>query len=97
MEDEKEIVRSYKEISQDYTWDPSIFNPEDERVRAVKRIIQERLTQVEQTIILLYIDCQSYRKLGARLGISKETCRQLVLKIRDKILQEYDKGTNRKV
>jgi len=90
MEDEKEIIRSYKEISQDYTWDPSIFNPEDERVRAVKRIIQERLTQVEQTIILLYIDCQSYRKLGARLGISKETCRQLVLKIRDKILQEYE-------
>lgn len=90
MEDEKEIIRSYKEISQDYTWDPSIFSMEDERVAAVKRIIQQRLTQVERTIILLYTDCQSYRKLGARLGISKETCRQLVLKVRDKILYEYE-------
>lgn len=90
MENEKDIVRSYKEISQDYTWDPSIFSLEDERVNTVKRIIQQRLTQVERTIILLYIDCQSYRKLGARLGISKETCRQLVLKIRAKILEEYE-------
>lgn len=90
MEDEKEIVRSFKEVREDYAWDPSIFCEEDERVNAVKRIIHERLTQVERTIILLYIDCQSYRKLGARLGISKETCRQLVLKIRDKILQEYE-------
>lgn len=90
MEDEKEIVRSFKEVLEDYAWDPSIFCEEDERVNAVKRIIHERLTQVERTIILLYIDCQSYRKLGARLGISKETCRQLVLKIRDKILQEYE-------
>ena len=90
MENEKDIVRSYKEISQEYTWDPSVFSMEDERVNAVKRIIQQRLTQVERTIILLYIDCQSYRKLGARLGISKETCRQLVLKIRAKILKEYE-------
>lgn len=90
MEDKKEIVRSFKEVREDYAWDPSIFCEEDERVNAVKRIIHERLTQVERTIILLYIDCQSYRKLGARLGISKETCRQLVLKIRDKILQEYE-------
>lgn len=92
MADEKEIVRSYKEIRQDYAYDPSIFNNGDDRVEAVKRIIQTRLNQVDRTIILLYADCQSYRKLGARLGVGKETARQLVLRIRDKILQEYNNG-----
>ena len=90
MEDEKQIVRAYKEIQEDYLFDPSIFSQEDERVAALKWIIQERLTQVERTIILLYTDCQSYRKLGKRLGISRSTCYTLVKKIRDKILQEYE-------
>ena len=87
---EKEIIRDYKEIREDYTPDTSIFNTEDERVAGVKWIIQNRLTQVERTIILLYIDCQSYRKLGERLGISHSTCRTIVIGIRKKILQEYE-------
>ena len=90
MADEKDIVRSYKEIRADYAYNPSIFNDGDERVEAIKRIIHTRLNQVERTIILLYVDCQSFRKLGGRLGVGKETARQLVLRIRDKILQEYN-------
>ena len=90
MANEKEIARTYKEIREDYTWDPSIFNLEDERVSELKRIIHQSLTQVEQTIILLYVELQSFRKLGARLGVSKETCRQMVLKIKKKIITEYN-------
>lgn len=90
MANEKEIARTYKEIREDYTWDPSIFNLEDERVSELKRIIHQSLTQVEQTIILLYVELQSFRKLGARLGVSKETCRQMVLKIKKKIIAEYN-------
>ena len=90
MANAKEIARTYQEIRDDYTWDPSIFNLEDERVSELKRIIHQSLTQVEQTIILLYVELQSFRKLGARLGVSKETCRQMVLKIKKKIITEYN-------
>ena len=90
MDNEKALVRSYKEIREDYTFDPDIFSPEDERVAAVKWIIQNRLTEVERTIILLYTDIQSYRKLGKRLGISRSTCYTLVQNIRKKILKEYE-------
>ena len=86
---EQEIVRDYKEIREDYTQNTDIFNMEDERVAVVKWIIHNRLTQVERTIILLYIDCQSYRKLGKRLGLSHSTCRTIVQNIRKKILDEY--------
>lgn len=86
---EQKLVRDYKEIREDYAYDPDIFNPEDERVAAVKWIIANRLTQVERTIILLYTDCQSYRKLGKRLGLSHSTCRTIVQGIRKKILDEY--------
>lgn len=88
--EEESIIRDYKEIREDYTFDPSIFSMENERVAAVKWIIQNRLTQVERTIILLYADCQSYRKLGKRLGISHSTCRTIVQNISKKILQEYE-------
>ena len=90
MAGETEIVRDYKEIREDYEWDPSIFSQEDERVADVKWIIQNRLTQVERTIILLYVDCQSFRKLGKRLRISHSTCRTIVKGIREKILKEYE-------
>lgn len=86
---EQELVRDYKEIREDYAYNADIFNPEDERVSAVKWIIANRLTQVERTIILLYTDCQSYRKLGKRLRVSHSTCRTIVQGIRKKILEEY--------
>lgn len=89
--DEKEIVRDYKEIRQDYEWDPSIFSEEPERIARVKYIIQHRLPEVDRIIILLYIDCQSYRKLGKRLGISHTTAAQEVRRIRERILLEYQK------
>ena len=47
MENEKDIVRSYKEISQDYNWDPSIFSLEDERVNAVKRMEPEDISAAQ--------------------------------------------------
>ena len=88
--DEKEVVKDYKTIREDYTFNPDIFNDEPERIARVKYIINHRLNQVDRTLIILYADCQSYRKLGKRLGISRSTCYTLVKKIRDKILQEYE-------
>jgi hypothetical protein len=46
---------------------------------------------VDKTLILLYTDCQSYRKLGHRLGLSHMTCRKEIMRIKSIILKEYNK------
>jgi hypothetical protein len=88
-QDARQMVRDYKEIRRDYAFDPDIFNAEDERARRVKWIIDHRLSQVDKTIILLYADCASYRKLGERLRVSYVTAGREVLRIKRIILAEY--------
>jgi len=88
---DKEIARDYKSIREDYRWDGSIFSQEPDRTARIKWIIDNRLTEVERILILLYVDCQSYRKLGQRLGLSHQTCAKEVRRIREKILDEYAK------
>lgn len=85
----EEIIRDFREIKQDYLSNDDIMSTEAERVSEVKRIINERLSVVDKTIILLYIDCLSYRKLGKRLGLSHMTCRKEVLRIKEIIMKEY--------
>jgi len=84
------VVRTYKEIKRDYAFDPSIFTDEDERARRVKWIIDNRLSQVDKTLILLYADCASYRKLGARLHLSHMTARKEIQRIKAVIMAEYE-------
>ena len=81
----------YKRIAPDYAWDGSIFCEDEARLSAIKYIINNKLDQVERTIILLYVDCLSYRKLGKRLGFSHMTIRKEVQRIKAKILDEYNK------
>lgn len=87
---EKEVARDYKTIAEDYAWDGSIFSEEPEKVALLKYILQERLSQVDRTLIILYADCQSYRKLGRRLGLSHTTVRAEILRIRAEILDIYN-------
>lgn len=89
--DARAAVRDYKEIRAEYAFDPDIFNAEDERSRRVKWIIDNRLSTVDKTIILLYADCLSYRKLGARLRISHVTAGREINRIKRIILAEYAK------
>jgi DNA-directed RNA polymerase specialized sigma24 family protein len=84
-----EIIRDFRDIKEDYKYNPDIMNPEDERVARIKEIINSKLSIVDKTIILLYIDCLSYRKLGKRLGLSHMTCRKEVIRIKNIILNEY--------
>jgi DNA-directed RNA polymerase specialized sigma24 family protein len=88
---DNEIARDYKSIREDYRFDASIFTEEPDRTARVKWIIDNRLTDVERILILLYVDCQSFRKLGKRLGLSHQTCAKEVRRIKEKILQEYSK------
>lgn len=86
---DKKIAREYKDLREDYRFDPSIFSTEPDRTARVKWIIDHRLTEVERILILLYVDCQSFRALGRRLGLSHQTCAKEVRRIKAKILQEY--------
>ena len=91
MKTEREVVSEFRKIRQDYTYNPDIMNEEDERLTRVKKIIDTKLSLADKTIILLYVDCQSYRKLGARLGLSHMTLRREVQRIKNIIMKEYEK------
>ena len=90
MKNEREVVSEYRKIRQDYTYNPDIMNEEDERLTRLKKIIDQKLSLADKTIILLYVDCQSYRKLGKRLGVSHMTIRREVQRIKNIILKEYE-------
>lgn len=81
--------RDYKDIEADYRFDPSIFTGDEEKVAAVKYIIDNKLSRVDKTLILIYADSLSFRKMGQRLGFSHTTMRQEVKRIKDIILEEY--------
>ena len=87
----KDTIRDYKEIKEDYKFSADIMCSEDERVHRIKEIINTKLSLVDKTLILLYTDCQSYRKLGKRLGLSHMTCRKEIIRIKKIILAEYEK------
>lgn len=87
------LVRTYKEIKAEYAFNPDIMVEEDDRARRVKWIIDNRLSQVDKTIFLLYADLQSYRKLGKRMRISHVTCGREVLRIKEIIFRELRKMT----
>lgn len=90
MKTKREVVSEFRKIRQDYTYNPDIMNEEDERLTRLKKIIEEKLSLADKTIILLYVDCQSYRKLGKRLGVSHMTIRREVQRIKNIILKEYE-------
>lgn len=86
-----EIIAEFRKIKQDYSYDPDIMCNDEARISRLKEIIDTKLSLADKTIILLYVDCQSYRKLGARLGVSHMTIRREVKRIKDIILEEYMK------
>ena len=86
----EQVVTDFRKIKEDYVHNPDIMKEEDERTSRVKEIIDTKLSLADKTIILLYVDCQSYRKLGARLGVSHMTIRRDVQRIKKIILEEYE-------
>ena len=89
---ENEVVKEYRQIKEDYAFNPDIMCPDDPRVSRIKEIIETKLSQVDKTIILLYADCQSYRKLGKKMRLSHMTIRREVIRIKKIILEEYNNG-----
>lgn len=88
---EKTLARNYTAIREDYRFDASIFNDDPRRVAVVKYIIEKRLKETDRILILLYIDCKSYRKLGERMNLSHATVGHEVQRIKRFILDEYER------
>lgn len=88
--EENKVVAEFRAIKKEYAYDADIFSEEDPKSATIKYIIDNRLTLAEKTIILLYAECASFRKLGEMMGISHTTIRKEVVRIRAKILQEYE-------
>ena len=86
---ENEVVKEYRQIKEDYKFNPDIMCTDDPRVARLKEIIDTKLSQVDKTIILLYADCQSFRKLGRKMNLSHMTVRREVIRIKKLILEEY--------
>lgn len=89
---ENEVVKEYRQIKEDYKFNPDIMCQDDPRVARLKEIIDTKLSQVDKTIILLYADCQSYRKLAKKMRLSHMTLRREVIRIKKIILEEYNHG-----
>lgn len=89
---ENEIVKEYRQIKEDYKFNPDIMCLDDPKVSRIKEIIDTKLSQVDKTIILLYADCLSYRKLGKKMHLSHMTIRREVIRIKKIILEEYNNG-----
>lgn len=87
---ENAVVAEYRIIRAEYAFDPDVMCRDDERVRRVKEIVDTRLSAVDKTIILLYADCQSLRKLAKKMGVSHTTIRKDVNRIKDIIRKEYE-------
>ena len=90
MKTEQQVAADFRKIRQEYAYNPDIMSEEDERTAKIKRIIDTKLSLADKTIIILYADCQSYRKLGKRMGLSHMTMRKECLRIKRIILEEYE-------
>ena len=86
---ENGVVKEYRQIKEDDKFNPDIMCPDDPKVSRIMEIIDTKLSQVDKTIILLYADCQSYRKLGRKMNLSHMTARREVIRIKKLILEEY--------
>lgn len=89
---ENKVVKEFRKIKEEYKFNPDVMCPDDPRVSRLKEIIETRLSQVDRTIILLYCDCLSYRKLGRKMNLSHMTIRREVIRIKKIILEEYRNG-----
>ena len=88
---ERTVVNEVKALRKEYAYKDDIFSEDDNKISILKYIIKNKLNQVDQTIILLYADCQSYRKLGKKFGMSHMTIRREVMRIKNLIVQEYER------
>lgn len=91
MSKEKDFVASYRQVKREYAFDPSPMNDEPEKVRRVKEIIDTKLSDVDRILFVMYCEAGSLRKLAKRMGFSHTAINKEIKRIRQLILDEYNK------
>ena len=87
MSEDNEAVKMYREIREDYAYHEDIFQ-DDDRMKKLKDILNNKLSVVDKTIILLYAENGSLRKAAKMIGVSHATYRSEIKRIR-KLIQQY--------
>lgn len=87
----KQLMCSYRDMLEDCKFEPDIMCEKAQLVRKLKYIINKRLSVEDKTLILLYADYDSLRKLAGLLGVSHVTVKNRIAGIRRDILSELDK------
>lgn len=82
---QRKLLRTFADIAKDYTYDPSIFNEEPEKIRRAKQVIMLELNPVDRILFLMYLDCGSLRRLGEVFGVSYVTMHKEIKRIKDTI------------
>ena len=71
----------------EYEYNDSIFNEEDFKISKIKWIVENKLSQSDRIILLLYCELGSQRKVGKMLGVSGSTINIEMKRIRKKIIE----------
>lgn len=77
----------FKKVFEDYQPNDDIFNDDDEKIDRLKRVIFDKLSEVDRRVIILYAELQSQRAVAKKLGVSASTVNILINRIRKDILR----------
>lgn len=91
MTNDCDIVTLYRQAVEDYRR----TNDDDDETTTLKHVVLSMLPPADRAIIILYAELGSYRKLGTIMGLSHNTVRKEVLRIRKEIITLYEKHLHR--
>jgi predicted DNA-binding protein (UPF0251 family) len=74
------------DLEETYKFDPSIFNQDDDTVRKIKYVIENKLSETERRIILVYTHIGNIRDTASVFKVSPTTIWNQINNIRKKII-----------
>ena len=90
-DDVRQAALMYSRMRAEYAPDGTIFDRDEPRVAACKRIVAELGLPGDRELFTLYTDLGSIRKLAALLGISRGSCHKEIRRIRKIVIDEYER------
>lgn len=87
------IHRCIEDLEWEYEPNNTIWDEDNNKMHHIKTIIFKDLTEMERTVLLLYSNNGSQRKVAKLLGVSPFTINGEIQKIRNKIKEKLkEKG-----
>lgn len=87
----EEFVDEFRTLRADYVPDLDPMTRDETDLASRLKEIIDTLPTVDQAFLIHYVECQSYRELGRRTGLSHMTCYKEVARIKKKILEIWRK------